>query len=306
MLNLKQVCTSACARVCVCVCPCEVRYKKVRHKKTVPLWENLGKKADSLSRQRGVHDGYYTHSLTPASVHINNTKKGIAVEKTRINDTKQWGLHITSGSYGASQTQRKTHRVQGCQQLIDFKWKSVAATSKPNGTQNVRQMSFNLYCCSLFHQINGYLCWWAHCGVVLRYLSFNLEDKGKKWKFVITVIDFFFSSPVQTVWQSEYRVVGYLLKPQGFLKGSSSMQDDARDEKSFVLLLIKLLSVAKRERGGKNMDLWQLARNASLFPRKRQQESIFSHTVLFIIEFCRGSSVFLSIQYLWLIICKNH
>lgn len=192
MLNLKQVCTSACARVCVCVCPCEVRYKKVRHKKTVPLWENLGKKADSLSRQRGVHDGYYTHSLTPASVHINNTKKGIAVEKTRINDTKQWGLHITSGSYGASQTQRKTHRVQGCQQLIDFKWKSVAATSKPNGTQNVRQMSFNLYCCSLFHQINGYLCWWAHCGVVLRYLSFNLEDRGKKWKFVITVIDFFF------------------------------------------------------------------------------------------------------------------
>lgn len=50
-------------------------------------------------------------------------------------------------------------------------------------------------------------------------------------------------------------MVGYLLKPQGFLKGSSSMQDDARDEKSFVLLLIKLLSVAKRERGGKNMDL---------------------------------------------------
>lgn len=70
---------------------------------------------------------------------------------------------------------------------------------------------------------------------------------------------------MQTVWQSEYRVVGYLLKPQGFLKGSSSMQDDARDEKSFVLLLIKLLSVAKRERGGKNMDFDNLPETRPCF-----------------------------------------
>ena len=108
----------------------------------------------------------YWYTKRTRILYLNNTKRHCVVATMGINDTEQQGLRITWVSYTTSQTQRKTRRVQGWQRLIDFKWKSVATTSTANGTQNVKQMSFNLYRRLLFHQISGRPRLWPRCKIL--------------------------------------------------------------------------------------------------------------------------------------------
>lgn len=134
-------------------------------------------------------------------------------------------------------TPTHTHTLQGCQKLIDFKWKkkSVAATSTPKRTRNVKQMSSNLYRRSPVREINE---WRPRRGTFYRRLS-RLASRQQGWETFVRQNVEFNSSRQNRCFQGQHlharRFQGFKVFHAAPLKPDSGYERFRRDSANVLV-----------------------------------------------------------------------